>query len=260
MNQDLSAIFEIAPEYFILDSCWLWGLLRFFQGILARSSRYNVIWIKSSIPVHFSSFIPQMSIFTLSISCLITSNLPWFMDLTVQVPRQYCILQHRTLLSSPDPSTAELHFLFGQASSFFLELLVIAPRSSPIAHWTPFGLGGGAHLPVSSLFAFSYCSWGSHGKNTRVASNSLLQFCQNSPPWPSHLEWPGMAWFIALLSYASPFATTWVRPMKERSLLGVSFICSTCICQYKSPNLLSPPLSPSNHNFVLSICNSVSVL
>ena len=260
MNQDLSAIFEIAPEYFILDSCWLWGLLRFFQGILARSSRYNVIWIKSSIPVHFSSFIPQMSIFTLSISCLITSNLPWFMDLTVQVPRQYCILQHRTLLSSPDPSTAELHFLFGQASSFFLELLVIAPRSSPIAHWTPFGLGGGAHLPVSYLFAFSYCSWGSHGKNTRVASNSLLQFCQNSPPWPSHLEWPGMAWFIALLSYASSFATTWVRPMKERSLLGVSFICSTCICQYKSPNLLSPPLSPSNHNFVLSICNSVSVL
>ena len=28
--------------------------------------------------------------FTLAISCLTTSNLPWFMDLTFQVPMQYC--------------------------------------------------------------------------------------------------------------------------------------------------------------------------
>ena len=31
-----------------------------------------------------------MLMFTLAISCLITSNLPWFMDLTFQVPMQYC--------------------------------------------------------------------------------------------------------------------------------------------------------------------------
>ena len=33
--------------------------------------------------------------------------------------------------------------------------------------------------------AFSYCLWGSHGKNTEVVCHSLLQwttFCQNSPP------------------------------------------------------------------------------
>ena len=30
--------------------------------------------------------------FTLAISCLATSNLPWFMDLTFQVPMQYCSL------------------------------------------------------------------------------------------------------------------------------------------------------------------------
>ena len=35
-----------------------------------------------------------MSIFTLAISCLATSNLPWFMDLAFQVPMQYCSLQH----------------------------------------------------------------------------------------------------------------------------------------------------------------------
>ena len=39
-----------------------------------------------------------MSTFTLAISCLTTSNLPWFMDLTFQIPMQYCSLQHQTLL------------------------------------------------------------------------------------------------------------------------------------------------------------------
>ena len=33
-----------------------------------------------------------MLIFTLDISCLTTSNLPWFMNLTLHVPMQYCSL------------------------------------------------------------------------------------------------------------------------------------------------------------------------
>ena len=37
--------------------------------------------------------------FTLAFSCLTTSSLPWFMDLTFQVPIQYCSLQHQTLIS-----------------------------------------------------------------------------------------------------------------------------------------------------------------
>ncbi|XP_055260714.1 meiotic nuclear division protein 1 homolog isoform X3 [Moschus berezovskii] len=40
-------------------------------------------------------------------ACLTTSNLPRFMDLTFQVPMQYCSLQHRTLLLSPVTSTTE---------------------------------------------------------------------------------------------------------------------------------------------------------
>ena len=40
--------------------------------------------------------------FTLAISCLTTSNLPWFMDLTFQVHLQYCCLQScKTLFSPP---------------------------------------------------------------------------------------------------------------------------------------------------------------
>ena len=46
-------------------------------------------------------------------------------------------------------------------------------------------LSWGVPLSVSYHFAFSYCSWGSQGKNTEVACHSLLQwttFCQTSPP------------------------------------------------------------------------------
>ena len=77
-----------------------------------------------------------------------TSNLPWFTNLTFLVSMQYCSLQHQTLLSPPDTSTAGHHFLFGLASSFLLELFL---HSSP--YWTPTDLV----VSVSYLFAFSYC-------------------------------------------------------------------------------------------------------
>ena len=41
----------------------------------------------------------------------ISSSLPWFMDLTFQVPMQYCSLQHQTLLSPPDTFTSFLLWL-----------------------------------------------------------------------------------------------------------------------------------------------------
>ena len=89
-----------------------------------------------------------MSTFTLAISCLTTSNLPWFMDLTFQVPMQYCSLQHRTLLLSPVTSTTEYCFCFGSIPSFFLELFLYW---SPVAYWAPTGLGS------SSFSILSFC-------------------------------------------------------------------------------------------------------
>ena len=58
------------------------------------------------------------------VSCLTTSNLPWFVDLTFQVPMQYYSLQHRTLPPSPGTSTTGGCFCFGSVSSFFLELFL----------------------------------------------------------------------------------------------------------------------------------------
>ena len=67
---------------------WLSWLPHFFKGILEHNSPHSV---------HLSSLIPRMSVFTLTISCLSTSNLAWFINLTFQVPMQFCSLQHRTL-------------------------------------------------------------------------------------------------------------------------------------------------------------------
>ena len=63
----------------------------------------------------------------------------------------------------------------------------------PIGHL----LSWGVHLSVSYLSSFSYCSWGSQGKNTEVVCHSLLQwttFCQNSAmTCPSQVALHGMA-------------------------------------------------------------------
>ena len=136
--------------------------------------------------------IAKTLMFTLAISCLTTSNLPWFIDLTFQVPMQYCSSQHQALLPSPIISTTGCCFCFGSVSSVFLELFFLW---SPVAYWVPTNLGSSS---FSVLFVFSYCLFDSQGKNTEVVCHSLLQwttFCQNPPPWPVYLGWPyqGMA-------------------------------------------------------------------
>ena len=89
-----------------------------------------------------------MSMFTLAVSYLTTSNLPWFMDLTFQVPMQYYSWQHQTLLLAPVISTTGCCFCFGSIFSFFLELFL---HWSPVAYWAPDNLG-------SSFFSvLSFC-------------------------------------------------------------------------------------------------------
>ena len=89
-----------------------------------------------------------MSTFTLAISCLTTSNLPWFMDLIFQVPMQYCSLQHQNLLLLLVSSTTGCCFCFGSVFSFFLEWFL---HWSPVAYWAPTDLGS------SSLSVLSFC-------------------------------------------------------------------------------------------------------
>ena len=72
-KQDLSVIFEVAHKYYILDS------FVDYEGYSISSKRYL---LNSPTPFYFSSLIPKILIFNLSISCLTMSNLPWFNELT----------------------------------------------------------------------------------------------------------------------------------------------------------------------------------
>ena len=67
-----------------------------------------------------------MLMITLAVSCLTTSNLPWFMDLTFQIAMQYCSLQRRTLLPSPIASTNGCCFLL------WLCLFILSGVISPL--------------------------------------------------------------------------------------------------------------------------------
>ena len=89
-----------------------------------------------------------MSTFTLAISCLTTSNLPLFTDLTFQVPMQYCSLQHQNFL----PFTSHTHnwVLFLVCLHPFILSGVITPLISS-------SILGTYNLGSSSFSVLSFC-------------------------------------------------------------------------------------------------------
>ena len=139
-----------------------------------------------------------MSVFTLAISYLTTSNLSWFMDLTFQVPMQYCSLQHLTLLPSTVTSTTRCCFWFGSIPSFFLELSL---HWSPVAYWAP------TDLWSSSFSVLSFCLFILFMGFSRQEYWSGLPFPSSGPRfvrtlcWPICLRWPYIAWFTVSLSH-----------------------------------------------------------
>ena len=146
MNRVHSVIFEIASKYCISDSFVDHdGYSISSEGFLVTVVDIMVTWVKFT---HSCLLIPRMSTFALAISCLTTSNLPWFIDLTFPVPMHYCSLQHWTLLLSPVTSTTGYCFFFSSIPSFFLELFL---HWSPVAYWAPTDLGS------SSFSILSFC-------------------------------------------------------------------------------------------------------
>ena len=137
MNWDHSVVFKIDP------STTFWTLVDYevysisSKGFLSTVLDTTFIWLNSPLLVHFNSMILKMSMFTLVISCLTTSILPWFIDLSFQVPMQYHSLQHWTLLSPPDTSTTGCFFCFGSVSSFLLELFLHSSPSNILGTYQP---------------------------------------------------------------------------------------------------------------------------
>ena len=170
-----------------------------------------------------------MLMFTLAISCLTTSNLPWFMDLTFQVPMQYCSLQHQTSLLSPVTSTTGCCFCFGSISSFFLKLFL---HWSPVAYWALTNLGR------SSFCVLSFCLFILFMGFSRQEYWSGLPF-----PFPvdhilselstmTHLSWVApRAWlsFIAL----------------DKAVVHVLRLVVFCDCGFSLSSLWCPLLVPT---------------
>ena len=103
---------------------------------------------RKGIPVHLITLIPRISMFTLAVSCSTSSNLPWFMNLTFQIPMQYCSLHHCTLLLSSFPSKTGCCFRFGSIPSSFLELFL---HWSLVAYWAPTNTGNSSFSILSFL-------------------------------------------------------------------------------------------------------------
>ena len=77
MNRGHSVTFEIASKYCISDSLVNFdGYSISPKGLLPTVVEEWSSELNSPITVHFSSPIPKISMFTLAISCLTTSNLP----------------------------------------------------------------------------------------------------------------------------------------------------------------------------------------
>ena len=87
-----------------------------------------------------------MSTFYLAISCLTTSNLPWFMDLVFQVPMQYSSLQHQTSLPSPATSTTGIAFALALCLHSFWSYF-----STLLAYWAATNVGS------SSFSVIPFC-------------------------------------------------------------------------------------------------------
>ena len=136
-----------------------------------------------------------MSTFTLAISCLTTSNLPWFMDLTFQVPMQYCSLKHQTLLLSPVPPTTGYCFCFGSIPSFFLELFL---HWSPVAYWAPSDLGSSSFSILSFCLFILFMGFSRHEYWSGLPFTSTVDHIISDLTTITHPSWvapQGMAYF-----------------------------------------------------------------
>ena len=121
-------------------------------------------------------------------------SLLWFVDLTFQVPMQYCSLQHRTWLPSPVTSTTGHCFHFGSIFSLFL----ISPLffSSILGTYRP-----GELVFQCPIFLLFHIVHGVLKARILKACHALLQWttlCQTSPPWPACLGLPHRHGLVSL--------------------------------------------------------------
>ena len=109
-----------------------------------------------------------------------------------RIPHNFFVAFISTLSAS---SFLKIFSHFGHCSKLSIPFLLLLPGFSPV-------VVSGDYCLLWNM-SYSYCSWGSQGKNTEVVCHSHLQwttFCQISPPWPhehhEHFELnKGQKWY-----------------------------------------------------------------
>ena len=155
-----------------------------------------------------------MLTFTLAISCLTTSNLPWFMSLTFQVPMQYCSLQHQTLLISPVTSTTRYCFCFGSIPSFFLELFL---HWSPVAYWVPTDLWRSSFSVLSFFLFILFFGF----SRQQYWSGCLVQSKALRPHGLQHARLPCSSLFPGVCSNSCPLSYTIISGQRTDNSLAL---------------------------------------
>ena len=130
-----------------------------------------------------------MSMFTLAISCLTTSNLPWFMHLTF--PRSYAVL----LFTASDFASITSHFHNWMLFLLWLCLFILSGvtssliSSSILDTYQPGEFIFQCHtfLPFHTR-GFMGISWQEYWSGLPFPS-PVDHILSNSPPWPVRLGW-----------------------------------------------------------------------
>ena len=128
--------------------------------------------LNSPISVHFSSLIPKMLISVPSYHLLL-DHIQFTLIHGHNIPGTYAILLFRALNFTFSMRLTQnwVLFHFGPPkASFFLELLVIALCSSPVAYWTSSNQLNSTSGVILFIYLFIFFailsySWGSHGKS-----------------------------------------------------------------------------------------------
>ena len=143
-----------------------------------------------------------MSTFPLAISCLTTSNVPWFMNLKFQVPMQYCSLQHQNLLLSPVTSSAGIVFALAPSLHSFWSSIQFSSVQS-LSHVCLFATSWIAVRQASLSITISWSSLKLTSVKSVMPSSHLILCCPLLflPPIPPsirifsnestlHMRWP----------------------------------------------------------------------
>ena len=102
---------------------------------------------------------------------------------------QCCSLHHWTLLTAPDTSTAVCHSHCGPATSFFLELLVIALCSSPVAYWTPSNVEGSSSSVIPFCLFIQFVGFSRQEYWSSLPFSSLVDHVLSELFTMTHLSW-----------------------------------------------------------------------